>query len=380
MRKRILISPNSFKECADSVTIAELIKNNLSYLRDTELIVKPITDGGDGFLSVCKFHFDGELRTYSISTAYDNSTFDCPILYCENRKEIYIESAEVLGLKVVPLQYRNPLKLSSNGSGELLKKIEQDVQIKRIKVDKVFIGIGGTATIDMGVGMMSELGLKLLDSTNAELRVLPENFLAVRTIEYKPFNFSFEVIPVVDVTNPLVGERGGVKMFGRQKGAEDKAISILENSFNHLLKLFENNRLQFSHKKLSGAGGGLPAAFQIFYTKPLLYSSEFIQYNLGFKEYSDSDNIDYLITGEGAYDHQSGFGKGVGTLIYLFDSKVKQIFLVCGRISKDSVSSLPEYVLPIELNKYFSSDDKSILNYREGLEKACQNIVKQLNF
>ncbi len=102
MRKRILISPNSFKECADSVTIAELIKDNLSYLKDAELIVKPITDGGDGFLKVCQFYFGGEIKKYSISTAYDDSLFECPVLYCENRKEVYIESAEVLGLKIVP--------------------------------------------------------------------------------------------------------------------------------------------------------------------------------------------------------------------------------------------------------------------------------------
>ena len=49
MRKRILISPNSFKECADSVTIATLIKGNLKSLNDTELIIKPVSDGGDGF-------------------------------------------------------------------------------------------------------------------------------------------------------------------------------------------------------------------------------------------------------------------------------------------------------------------------------------------
>ncbi len=346
MRKRILISPNSYKECADSVTIATLIKGNLKSLDDTELILKPVSDGGDGFLGVCKFHFGGELKNYSISTAYDDSLFECPVLYCENRKEVYIESAEVLGLKVVPLAYRNPLRLSSKGLGELLLKIEEDIQHNILDVRKVFIGIGGTTTVDMGVGMMSKLGLMLLDSDGAELSVLPENFHAVQAIEYRPFNFSFDIEPVVDVTNPLFGIQGGVGVFGKQKGANDNTISILEEGFIHLLNLLENNGLQLSYNELSGAGGGIPAAIQIFYNKPLLYSSEFIQYNLGINKYSDSDNIDYLITGEGAYDHQSGFGKGVGTLINLFGSRVKQIFLVCGKISRDSVASFPEYVVP----------------------------------
>ncbi len=185
---------------------------------------------------------------------------------------------------------------------------------------------------------------------------------------------------MVDVTNPLFGKQGAVSVFGKQKGANDNSISILEEGFIHLLNLLENNGLQLSYNKLSGAGGGIPAAFQIFYNKPLLNSSDFIKYNLGLNKYSDLDNIDYLITGEGAYDNQSEFGKGVGTLINLFGSRVKQIFLVCGKISKDSFVSFSKNVVPIEIHKYFNSEEESILNYREGLEKACHSIVKHLNF
>lgn len=380
IKKRILLSPNSFKECADSVIIAELFRDNLNNLKDTELITKPLSDGGDGLLKVCQYYFGGEIKMYSISTAYDDSLFECPVLYCEKRKEIYIESAEVLGLKIVPLSYRNPLKLTSRGLGELLCKIEADVQGRKIKAEKVFIGIGGTATIDMGVGMMAELGLKLFDPSGKELSVLPANFQRVRAIEYIPFNFSFEIIPVIDVTNPLLGDKGGIRVFGKQKGADVITISFLEESFNHLLKLFENNGLQFSYDKLSGAGGGISAAIQIFYGKPLLCSTEFLEFHLGFKNYFNLEPVDYVVTGEGAYDYQSSFGKGADILIQLFGSNVKNIFLVCGRISKDSVSCLPENVVPIELTKYFVSEDESILRYTEGIERACNAIVKYLSF
>ena len=67
MEKRILIAPNSFKECADSVTIAKLISENLSQLKDVQLMVKPISDGGDGFLNVCKYYFGGEIRKYKMT-------------------------------------------------------------------------------------------------------------------------------------------------------------------------------------------------------------------------------------------------------------------------------------------------------------------------
>lgn len=377
-RKRILISPNSFKECADSVTIAELLRDDLKRLKNTELITKPISDGGDGFLNVCRFYFGGEIRKYSISTSYDDSLFECPVLYCEDRKVIYIESSEVLGLKVVALSYRNPLKLTSRGLGELLIKIEADVQGKKIKVEMVYIGIGGTATIDMGMGMMTELGLKLFDSNGISLNVIPYNFHLAKEIDYNPVKFSFELVPLVDVTNPLLGSQGGIRVFGAQKNADETMKSILEKKINHLLNLFENNHLVISSNRLSGAGGGTSAAFQIFYKTGLLHSSEFIKDNLGFSKYVNE--VEYLITGEGAYDHQSSLGKGVNVLLDLFGSNVKQIFLVCGKISDDSFPKLPPNVVPIEVNKYFLSEYQSIKNYKNGINKACQDIAEQLNF
>ncbi len=380
MSKRILISPNSYKECADSVTIAEILKLNLSSLIDAEIIVKPISDGGDGFLKVCRFYFGGVVRKYSISTAYDDSLFECQILYCENRQEIYVESAEVLGLKLIPKEYRSPLRLSSKGLGELLKRIEKDIQIKKINAKKVYIGIGGTATIDMGIGMMSELGLKLFDSTNSELRVLPVNFLEVKKIKYEPFSFSFEIITIVDVTNPLLGSESGIRVFGEQKGATFKEISLIEDGCGNLLNLFNNNKLQFFYDKLLGAGGGLTASFQIFYRTAIIQSNRFIENILEFDKLFDREGVDYLITGEGAYDPQSKFGKGSDVLINIFKSKVDRIFLICGVISNDVITSLPRNVIPIEISKYFSSKDESILGYREGLEKASKEIDKHIKF
>ena len=380
MRKRILISPNSFKECADSVNIAGLIRDNLAELTVAELIVKPISDGGDGFLNVCKYYFGGEIRNYSISKAYEDTNFDCPVLYCEKRKEMYIESAEVLGLKVVPLFYRNPMKLTSKGLGQLLKQIETDICNSKIIVKKVYLGVGGTATIDMGIGMMSELGLKLFDSEGELENVLPETYKKVQRFDFHSVKFPFELITIVDVTNPLLGPQGGVRVFSPQKQADEMKILQLEEGFYHLLKLFKNKGLQLSLNTLSGAGGGIPAAIQIFLDTEMLSSLEFIEYHLGLHKYSDLDLVDYLITGEGAYDHQSRFGKGVSVLLELLHSKVEKIFLVCGKISDESFAKLPQNVYPIELNKYFSSQNEAINNYKNGLNKACQEIIEQLNF
>lgn len=378
IKNRILIAPNSFKECADSVTIAELIKDNLNHLENAELIVKPISDGGDGFLNVCNYYFGGEIRTYKISTAYDETILDCPVLYIESKKEIYIESAEVLGLKKVPLTFRNPLKLSSKGLGELFLKIKQEIKQNKLNVEKVYVGIGGTATIDMGLGMMSKLGLKLIKASGEEVNVIPENFSITKSIDYNFHKLPFEIIPILDVTNPLLGRSGGIRIFGKQKGANDNTISYLEKSFNHIVNLLNNKGLTVSSKLLSGAGGGIPAALQIFYNSRTFPSSEFIKSRLGIQGYKE--NIDYLLTGEGAYDAQSDSGKGVKTLLEMFGSDSKQIFLICGKISGSIFKNLPKKVYPIELIKYFANEEDSIVNFREGIEETCKEIMKQINF
>ena len=377
-RKRILIAPNSFKECADSVTIAELIKQFLSDIKDAELLIRPVSDGGDGFLTVCKFYFDGEFKRYNIRTAYDDSRFDCPVLYCRQRREIYIESAEVLGLKIVPRPFRNPLKLSSKGLGDLLLKINKDVGEGIINIHKAFIGIGGTATIDMGMGMMSELGVNLYDSADRILDVIPVNFAKVSRIDSSPLTFPFEIIPVVDVENPLLGEESGIQVYGKQKGANEKMIFQLIKGFNHLLNLIKNNKLSHFTKSLSGAGGGILAALQIFYRSSHLSSKQFLEKNLGFNNFLDK--TDYLITGEGAYDQQSGFGKGASTLLNIFLPRVNKIFLICGNISETTISELPEKVYPIDVSRFFKDSSESIEKYELGLKLACDRIKSELNF
>jgi len=375
-KKIILISPDSFKECANSVTIAKLVEKELKSIENCDLLVKPISDGGDGFLQVCHFYFGGQFIYYQITTPYDDSVFDCPVLYCESKKELYMESAEILGLKKVPNIFRKPLHLSSKGMGELLRKIQNEIDANDIIVDKIVVGIGGTSTIDLGMGMMSRLGLNLLDSTGQKLSVLPKNFLNVESIRYEAFELSFDIQLVLDVNVPLIGNQNGLATFGEQKGASKKDILLLEQSFNHLIKLLENNELLDSSKHFSGAGGGLAFAFQCFYNADTLSSKEFIENIININKYKNS--VDIVLTGEGAYDFQSELGKGAGMLVKMFSPKSAKVFLICGKADKNSKETLPPNVQLIEINKYFSSNSESIRNYEKGIQNACEEIRNQL--
>jgi glycerate kinase len=376
MSINILISPDSFKECISSVRLSSLIAGEFDDLQGVNSIVKPISDGGDGFLEVCGFHFGGEILNYIISTTYDSSELDCPVLYNANSKTIYIESADVLGLKIVADQYRNPIKLSSKGLGELLIKIENDVISGKISADKIIVGIGGTATIDMGIGACFTLGMKLYDGNNKEIFPVPENFNKVEAFEWDNKSFSFQIELIIDVENPLLGETGAANVFGYQKGANKKDIEILENGFTNIVNLLENSDLVDFSNKLYGAGGGIPALFYLLLNPRIRSAKSFIMNDLGIKKFEGK--TDLVITGEGAFDHQSSMGKGAGIILREFENKCDKVFLLCGQIKGEIKQKLSYNIIPIEINSFFENEDESILNIESGIRLACLKIKNNL--
>jgi glycerate kinase len=227
-----LIAPNSFKECSDSVTISEIIYNHLSKNLEYKLVQKPISDGGDGFTEVCKHYFNGEELGFNVSTPYNDETIECKVIYAAESKTVYIESANVLGLKLVPAERRNPILLSSKGLGEVLLKLLD----AKLDIRKVVVGIGGTATIDMGLGACSALGLRLNDRNGRALNANPSNYIKTEDIIWKDAELPFSLFSIIDVSNPLIGKQGAAIQFGPQKGADQNSIMLMENGLVISLK------------------------------------------------------------------------------------------------------------------------------------------------
>ncbi|MEE9450366.1 MAG: glycerate kinase, partial [Ignavibacteriaceae bacterium] len=288
----------------------------------------------------------------------------------------YIESADVLGLKVVPAEFRNPLKLSSKGLGELFLKIENDVSSGKISVDKIIVGIGGTATIDMGIGACSALGLKLYDENNKELLPVPKNFNKVEDIEWNNKTFPFQIDLIIDVDNPLLGKTGAATVFGHQKGASESDTIILENGFNNIVNLLQNNNIVSSSNPLFGSGGGIPSLLYILLNAKIRRARDFILNDLYIRNLKGE--VDIVITGEGAFDNQSLMGKGAGIILQEFEKYSSKIFLLCGIIRDEVKQKLPDNILPIEISNFFQNNNESILNIESGIRLACIKIKNNL--
>ena len=373
---KILLAPNSYKECADSVEVSELFEKYLNVNNNFEIFKYPISDGGDGFLDVLSYNNELINITYSITTPYDKSKFDCNIGYDKKNKIIYIESAKILVLQLIPQVKRHPIYLNSKGLGELLDQIKKSVIKKEININKVVIGVGGTGTNDLGLGLCSVFGMKLVDIYGKETEIIPEYYPNTDKILWSKPDLPFIIESIIDVNNPLLGNCGATYLFAEQKGATKEDIRLLEIGFNKIINILKNNKLRISTNLLSGAGGGLAAGLSLFFDAECISSFNNLRVNKNLTKLTEQ--ADYVITGEGIFDKTSLLGKGASAVIEISANLHKKIFLCCGQIEKDSIKLLAKNIFPIEMNEK-TIDNKYKKYFEEEVKIACNKIINLIS-
>ncbi len=382
---KILIAPNSFKESLSSVQISKIFSEEFAEEKNFQLLEMPLSDGGDGFLEVIKFISGNEIIEQKFSVEFAGEKFSAPVLFNKSGKEVFIESAEIIGLKKLPKQKRNPLQLNTFPVGRLILDLLKSKNSESVPLfEKIIIGVGGTSTIDFGLGAVNALGIKFLDNLGNEIEPIPANFNLISEITI-PNSFNNPIKQssthsilhsVVDVQTPLLGDNSAVDLFGPQKGAKSKELYLIKKGIENIVELLIRKNIITDSANINGAGGGLASGLKIFFGAEIISSKDFIfKKILAEKELSD---IDFLITGEGRFDIQSFEGKATGELIKKFSDKVKNIFLVCGKIENDVKDLLPRNVHCFQLIDLFKNEKESLLKSEFGLKIIAKQIKSYL--
>ena len=372
----ILIAPNSYKECADSVEISKIISEKLQLNTTYNIVSKPLSDGGDGFLNVCNSIFEIKPITIYITDDYSDYLIGYQLLYCRNERTIFIESAELFGLKKVLNFEKSPLDQSSEVLGKIIIKLEKEVKENRLLIDKLWIGVGGTATIDLGLGACSQIGVILSDELGNVIKPVPKNFNQIRKIELVEKNLPFKIMCVVDVDTPLICEPGAIEIFGPQKGATEDDLRIIKRGIKNIINILRNNRKLNIPNKLNGAGGGLAAGLNIFFGAEIIPAENFIKSYL-LKDIN-IDTINAVITGEGSFDTQSFEGKGTGVILDLFKDKSIPIYLINGTTNLPDDFKLSQNITVINTIDFYNNREESMRYFKSGIAKATQIIIDYL--
>lgn len=328
---KILVAVNEFKGSLTSREIAELI-SKLANERYKNIEIEPevIADGGDGFLDI----FNNFSKKEVLVTNAMGEKIKASYLVDYDNKKAVIEVAEIIGLKKV--SEKNPYLASTYGLGEVIKSLLQE------NIRDFIIGLGGSATNDCGIGMLSTLGYKFFDKNNNECIHGINALSKINRIDDSYLNENLKNAKftlVSDVENILCGQEGATYVFSKQKGLKEENFQIVDDYVNKFTRIVYNKyNTNYSNILGSGAAGGLAYGFLTFTNSEIKKGSDFMIEYLKIEE--KIKEVEIVITGEGKLDLQSFMGKAPIEIARLAKKYKKSVIFLAGTIVDKEIDTL----------------------------------------
>lgn len=301
---KAVIAIDSFKGSLTSIEAGNTVKQAYLDVLGGKAVVYPVADGGEGTTETLLTALHGKRVTKTVTGPLGEPVEAFYGIVNEGKTAV-LEMAVAAGLPLVPPNFRNPMNTTTYGVGELiLDAMDQGVR-------EFVLGIGGSATNDGGLGMLSALGMQFLDKEGKRCGIYGKDVENVAGIcqdgaDPRLHDCTFRV--ACDVTNPLCGENGATAVFGPQKGADADMIKRLDRGLSKYADLTEQ-LLKGSFRDMPGAGaaGGLGFALLAFLNAELIPGIELVLDLLQVEK--EMKTADLVITGEGRIDGQTAMGK-----------------------------------------------------------------------
>lgn len=323
---KILIAPDKFKGSLSATEVCQVIEQALVHNKsDLQITTVPLADGGEGTRDVLNSIFKSDIITATVSgPLFDPITVNYTI--SKDKSTGIIEMASASGLQLLTQQQRNPRYTTTFGTGQLIADA-----LDR-GVNKVILGIGGSATNDAGIGMAAALGFQFLDASGNLLKPTGDNLIRIATIKSDKVHQRLKEVEftvLCDVDNPLHGPQGAAFIYGPQKGASDPEIKMLDDGLKHFEKvIYEIFKVGINFPG-AGAAGGMGAGAKFFLTANLIKGIDYIIDVTALK--ASINDADLVITGEGKIDKQSLSGKVVVEVSRLARNFNKPVVAICGQ-------------------------------------------------
>ena len=326
----IVIAPDAFKGTATTHDAAAYLAEGIAgALPDAELVLVPMADGGEGTASC----FDGTPVTLPTTDAAGRLTEATYMFNDGDVAEAYIDVAAASGLPAVA-DHPVPLTGDTYGTGVLIADaVTRGAQ-------RIILGLGGTATVDGGTGILVALGATPQDKAGHPLRPGGGSLTELAGFDTAQLNIpaaAVEWVLLTDVTNPATGPDGAAAVFGPQKGATPEDITLLDAALAQLCDICEVDPTTPGF----GAAGGLPIGITWLSTLMhgnhshihVLPGARMVAESVGLPELIHS--ADLVVTGEGRFDKQSTRGKVVGTVLDMAVAADVPLVVVAGSFQEN---------------------------------------------
>jgi len=372
----ILLIPDKFKESLSAKEVIIAVKKGLARYNESVNVIEILaSDGGDGFIEAISQNNAiklVEMPTVNSLGRQLNATFALD----SKKKVAYIELAKTSGLSLLEPTERNVLETSTYGMGLQIK------QALRIGVKKIFLGLGGSATNDAGMGLAVALGYQFLDINGSVLKPCGRNLIKIENI-IKPTLIEeidkVTFIAVNDVKNPLFGLNGAAQTYAPQKGASPSDVKLLENGLKNLSsKVKSQFNIDANQVAGAGAAGGTAYGLKVFFDAKFESGVNFILKQQADLSKVKPKEIDLIITGEGKLDQQTLYGKLVYGVAKWGNKRKIPIVAICGKntLSYKSAKTL-NLLKIIEISDATQSLDYNMKYAAKLVEKAIFEFISQ---
>lgn len=325
-----ILAIDSFKGCLTSREAEAAAAQ--AFGEDDDFVCIPVSDGGEGFSALLTEALGGTFRTVEASDPLGNPVRARYGLVRGGRTAI-IETAAASGLTLVPPERRDPLHATSYGTGELIADALDE------GVEEIFLGLGGSATVDGGIGMLQALGYRFITPYGFVVpgRAVCSDIIGVDDSTRHPRLRRVDFCGFYDVDVPFCGPGGAAELFAPQKGAGPGMVGVLEEWMQQVCAVMA----RYSGREVrttpgAGAAGGIGGALHAFLHAEMTAGVTRFLDLVGMQVSLDM-GYDTVITGEGRADRQTLRGKvPKGVLDYVSArSRVHpaSVYLIAGEVA-----------------------------------------------
>ena len=370
---RVLLAPDSFKGSLSAIQFCEIATQVIQTIQsNSEIISRPMSDGGEGFVDSFVFAGLAEKQTLWTSNALGRKT-KAAFAWQADSKTAIIEMAQASGLPQIRQEERNPLQTHTYGTGQMIQAA-LDLGAK-----KIILGLGGSATNDGGAAALQALGIPLLNSKGKSVGLGGQALSHIVEIGVIPAHLlEIEWQLACDVTNPLLGEYGATRIFGPQKGVTEHNFAPLEKGLENWAHCIHEKTGKLV-KDLQGAGaaGGMAAGFIGLLNAQVTPGFDVLNERLKLEALLSTEHFDFILTGEGRMDEQTRFGKLPMRIAELGLKHDIPTIGICGSL-QCSPADLPEFKALFSIMNHPMSELEAFQHTPELLADTLTSVIKLL--
>ena len=369
---RIVIAPDSYKESLTAAQVGQSIRDGFAEVfPDATFDVKPMSDGGEGFMAILAREKGLAMREFPVHDPLGRE-IRASLAFDEVHSIAFLDFASACGLELVEDGLRNPWICSSRGAGELIKSALE------LGATHCVVGLGGSATIDGGAGLLQALGATCLDTDGKAILDGPIGLATLDVLDLSTMTTLLRgcsLTIATDVDNPLVGPSGAARTFGPQKGAHSTMIDDIEAALCRFAdKVATRTGVDSRLSPATGAAGGAAFVLHSCLGATLTNGARLVAEQIRLAE--AISQADLVITGEGMLDDQSFRGKVPMIVAAIALGLGKPVIAINGGLKAElAVLTASGVNAAFSSVNSISSREMAFLHASDNLRKVASNVA-----